>query len=72
MKKGLKYLVDSDGNRLAVIVPMGIWNNMNSGYDRSLKKVSILTGIRDGLEEVKKTGMSGRKLQTLKDFLKEM
>ena len=71
MKKGLKYLVDEKGCRLAVVIPVDTWNVLNTRYDKCLKKVNVLTGIQEGFEEVKATRKSGKRLQTLKDFLNE-
>lgn len=47
---------------------IGINNNAN--YQRLQNKLDILHNISDGLNEVKQTKNTGKKLQTLKDFLK--
>jgi len=44
----------------------------NTGLKTSVfhKKPNILSSIKKGLDEVKQIKKTGRKLQTLKDFLK--
>ncbi len=66
----LKYIVDDSGNKTSVLVPVKVWEDLNSNYEKLQAKLAILSGIRDGLNEVKRSKKSGKKLQTLKDFLK--
>jgi len=47
-----------------------VWDDLNASYQRLQKKLDILNNISDGLNEVKQTKNTGKKLQTLKDFLK--
>ena len=69
MKKKLNYLVDENGNKIAVVVPIAVWTSFKNKYDECLKKAHILTGIQSGLNEVNESKRNGRKLQTLKSFL---
>ena len=71
MESALKYLVDDKGKKSSVVVSVGAWEELNDKYNKLLKKVTILTGIQKGLEEVVDARRSGKKLQTLKDFLHE-
>ncbi len=71
MGKELKYVVDKSGNRSSVLISISTWEDLNDKYNKLLKKVSTLTGIQKGLKEVKEARKSGKKLQTLKDFLNE-
>jgi hypothetical protein len=71
MGKELKYVVDESGNRSSVLISISTWEDLNVRYNKLLKKVSVLTGIQKGLDEVKESRKSGKKLQTLKDFLNE-
>ena len=71
MEKTLQYIVDDKGNRSSVLVSMNTWEDLNTKYNKLLKKVGILTGIQKGLEEVAEARKNGKKLQTLKDFLDE-
>lgn len=70
MAGALKYIVDDNGNRTSVLVPVKVWEDLNSNYERLQAKLGVLSGLRDGLSEVKRSKKSGRKLQTLKEFLK--
>jgi hypothetical protein len=42
-------------------------------YEHSMleSKINILTGIKEGLNEIKEAKKTGKKLQTLKEFLIE-
>ncbi|HEY1113825.1 MAG TPA: hypothetical protein VGE66_09690 [Chitinophagaceae bacterium] len=66
----LKYIVDDKGRRVAVLVPIQVWEDSNANYQKLQNKLDVLQNIQDGLKEVKQARKSGRKLQTLKDFLK--
>ena len=70
MSNALKYIIDDSGNKTSVLVPVKVWEDLNTNYERLQAKLNILSGIRDGLNEVKRNKKSGKKLQTLKDFLK--
>ncbi len=70
MPEILKYIVNNNGHKASVLVPVKVWEDLNSNYQKLQKKLNILNGITEGLNEVKLARKSGRKLQTLKDFLK--
>jgi hypothetical protein len=70
MTTTLKYITDDSGNRTSVLVPVKVWEDLNTNYEKLQAKLSVLNGIREGLQEVKRSKQSGKKLQTLKDFLK--
>jgi hypothetical protein len=70
MATALKYIVDDNGNKTSVLVPVKVWEDLKTNYEKLQTKLAILSGIRDGLSEVKRSKKSGKKLQTLKDFLK--
>jgi hypothetical protein len=70
MPNALRYIIDNTGNKTTVLVPMKIWEDLNNNYQKLQKKLEILNGISDGLNEVRQTKKSGKKLQTLKEFLK--
>ena len=71
MEKALPYVIDEKGNKSSVLVSISTWDDLNGKYNKLLKKVQILTGIKKGLNEVIEARKSGKKLQTLKDFLDE-
>ena len=70
MEGALKYVVDGTGNKTSVLVPVKVWEDLNTNYKKLQAKLAVLNGVRDGLAEVKRNKKSGKKLQTLKDFLK--
>lgn len=70
MASALKYITDDSGKRTSVLVPVKVWEELNTNYEKLQTKLGILNGIRNGLHEVKRTKRSGKKLQTLKDFLR--
>lgn len=71
MGEALKYMVDEKGDKTSVLVPLKTWQKLNLEYTKLQNKVKILTGIKQGLEEIKAAHKSGKKLQTLKEFLSE-
>jgi len=70
MGNAVKYLIDDSGNKTSVLVPVKVWEDLNANYEKLQAKLTILSGIRNGLDEIKKHKKTGKKLQTLKDFLK--
>jgi len=70
MSSALKYIVDDDGQKTSVLVPVKVWENLNANYLKLQNKLNVLNGINTGLTEVIVAKKSGKKLQTLKDFLK--
>ena len=70
MPDSLKYMIDDTGQKTSVLVPVKVWEDLNANYQKLQKKLAILNGISDGLNEVRRSKKTGRKLQTLKDFLK--
>ena len=71
MKQAVKYVVDDNGKKTSVLVPIKVWKELTTNYQKLQKKLEILNGISEGLLEVKKARQTGKKLQTLKDFLSE-
>ena len=71
MTNGLKYMVDENGDKTSVLVPLKTWEKINQDYSKLQNKLNVLTGIKEGLTEIKDAKKSGKKLQTLKDFLRE-
>ena len=71
MASTLKYMIDEKGEKTSVLVPLKTWERINQEYNKLQNKLKFLTGIKEGLNEVKEARKSGEKLQTLKDFLHE-
>ncbi|MEX8548928.1 MAG: hypothetical protein V5804_15125 [Mucilaginibacter sp.] len=70
MENSLKYIIDEHGQKSSVLVPIKVWEELNVNYRKLQKKIEILEGIGEGLEEVSKARKTGKKLETLQDFLK--
>ena len=71
MANALKYMIDEKGDKTSVLVPLKTWEKINQDYNKLQNKLKVLTGIKDGFNEVKEARKSGKKLQSLKDFLRE-
>jgi hypothetical protein len=71
MASALKYMVDEKGDKTSVLVPIRNWEKINKEYSKLQNKLMVFTDIKQGLLEVKEARKSGKKLQTLKDFLRE-
>lgn len=71
MSTALKYIIDDNGHKTSVLVPVKTWEDLNEKYKKLNKKLAILTGIRQGLTEVKESRLNGKSLRTLSDFLSE-
>jgi hypothetical protein len=70
MPNALKYIVDESGHKTTVLVPVKVWEDLNSNYQKLQNKLATFNSIKEGLEEIKSARKNGQKLQTLKDFLK--
>ena len=71
MSSALKYLIDEKGHKTNVLVPVKTWDDLNGQVEKLNKKLSILTGIQEGIAEVKNARAKGKPLQSLSDFLSE-
>ena len=71
MAHAFKYMIDKKGDKTSVIIPIKTWQRINSNHLKLQNKLKILLGIRNGLTEINEAKQSGKKLQTLKDFLRE-
>ncbi len=67
----VKYMIDDKGQKTSVLIPIKAWTKINEDYIKLQNKIEILTGIKQALQEVKTAKKTGKKLQTLKDFLNE-
>ena len=71
MGSAIKYMIDENGQKTSVLVPLKTWEKINEEYTKLQNKLKVLVGIQDGIAEVKSAKKSGRQLQNLKDFLSE-
>lgn len=70
MPTTLKYIVDQSGQKTSVLVPVKMWEDLNTSYQKLQAKLDVFNSIQKGLQEVKMAKKTGRKLQSLKEFLK--
>ena len=70
MPQALKYIVDENGQKSSVLVPVKVWEDLNSNYRKLQNKLNVLNSIKEGLAEIERSKKTGKKLQTLKDFLR--
>jgi hypothetical protein len=70
MPNALKYIIDEGGHKTSVLVPVKIWEDLNSNYQKLKNKFTVFNSIQEGLKEISVSKKTGKKLQTLKEFLK--
>lgn len=71
MAQPIKYMVDEKGQKTSVLVPLNTWTKINDDFSKLQNKLKVLLGIKSALNEVRQSKKAGKKLQTLKDFLRE-
>ncbi len=71
MASAFRYMIDENGEKTSVLVPIRTWKKLNEDYSMLKKKLEVLTGIKSAFTEVKEAKNTGKELQTLKDFLRE-
>ena len=71
MGSAIKYMIDENGEKTSVLVPLKTWQKINDEYTKLQNKLKVLIGIKEGISEVKSVKKTGKQLQTLKDFLSE-
>jgi uncharacterized short protein YbdD (DUF466 family) len=71
MSQALKYMIDDKGMKTSVLVPLSQWNKLQDDYKRLQNKLQVLTGIKSALQEVNRAQKTGKKLNTLKEFIDE-
>lgn len=70
MPEALKYIIDESGQKTSVLVPVKVWDDLNANYHKLQNKLAVFSSIKEGFREVKGAKKTGKKLQTLNDFLK--
>ncbi len=71
MATELKYIVDEKGEKTSVLIPLKTWKKINGAYAKLQNKLKVLTGITESFAEIREAKKSEKKLQMLKDFLRE-
>ncbi len=64
-------MIGDNGEKTSVLVPIKTWEKLNEEYSKLKKKLEVLVGIKNAFNEVNEAKNSGKKLQTLNDFLRE-
>jgi hypothetical protein len=64
-------ILRAKGDKTSVLVPIKTLKKINDDFIKMEYKLRILTGIKSSLSEIKKAKLSGKKLQTLNNFLNE-
>lgn len=67
----IKYMIDERGLKTSAIVPIRTWEKINDDYQKLQNKLNFLVGLKRALLETKEAKRTGKKLQTLKEFLNE-
>ncbi len=71
MPSAIKYIKDVRGQKTSVLVPVKVWDDLNSNYKKLRKKLKAINDIHQALNEVHQARKTCKKLQTLKAFLSE-
>ena len=71
MAGAVKYIKDETGQKTSVLVPVKVWADLNTNYKKLRQKLKVMNDIHSALTEVYDARKSGKKLQTLKEFLNE-
>lgn len=67
----IQFYTDGNGNKTSVIVAYEDWLKLNQQLESLQNKLAVVTSVQAGIKEVKAARKSGRKLQTLSDFIDE-
>ena len=71
MATTFKYMIDEKGDKHSVVVPIKTWQKLNENYRKLQNKINTLTGIKNGLAEIREAGKKRTTFQSLKGFLHE-
>lgn len=71
MESRIQIYTDESGNKSSIIVPYDEWERLTGKVKRLENKLRVFSGIRDGLLEVEQARRTGKKLQSLSDFVNE-
>ena len=64
-------MVNENGDKTSVLVPIRRWEKITKENIKLQNKLKVFTDLKEGHLEVKEAKKSGKKLQTLKGFLRE-
>jgi PHD/YefM family antitoxin component YafN of YafNO toxin-antitoxin module len=67
----INYITDSYGKQSAVIVPIADWEEIMERLAKMKRKLEILAGLEEAVEEVNMVKEGKVKLKSFKEFLDE-
>ncbi len=67
----INYIIDKEGKHSAVVVPIKQWKNFLDKFSKMKKKLEILTGLEDAVDEVNQMKKGKKQPKSLADFLDE-
>lgn len=67
----IQYYINQQGEKTSVIIPYQEWLALNAQVEALQTKLNILIGIQEAMQEVRQARKSGKKLQTLGEFIYE-
>ncbi len=67
---GIKYITDENGKKTSVLVPLKTWEDLNVNYSKLQGKLDVFKSVEQGFAEIKQAKKTGKKLTTLKEFLR--
>jgi tetrahydromethanopterin S-methyltransferase subunit G len=67
----VNYITDRFGKQSAVIVPIAEWKDIMVRLSEMKRKLEILTGLEEAVEEVNMAKEGRLKLKSFKEFLDE-
>ncbi len=68
----MQVVLDGKGRKTSVIIPFKDWEKLSADFAKLQNKLKILTGIKEGLKEVKEAKRGGKKLKTLSEAIHEI
>ncbi len=71
MANAIKYVKNESGQKTSVLVPVEVWDDLNSNFKKLRNKLKVMNDIHQALTEVYNARKSGKELKTLKDFIRE-
>lgn len=68
----LQYLMDQDGKRTAVVIPIEDWIELSSNLTEFLEYQSMRSNLQEAFEEVDEMKKGVQEKVLLSDFLKDL
>lgn len=68
----MQVVLDGKGKKTSVIIPFKEWEKLSSDFTKLQNKLKVLTGIKEGLQEIREANRSGKKLKSLSEAINEI